>query len=445
MFRNRFIFLLSIALIISAFSSCNNNKIITVAPEAVVLGADGAGKYLTVEAPGEWVATSSADWVKLGINSGKEGVSSVYVYADKTTSARSAVLTFSSLGKSSMVSVSQTDGSAPQGGEQGGQGGQGEQGGGAASAGTYTFDFNAMGFSDQAEVPTVSKDGITISFEKGQASTPAKWYSVSDGVGGVRVYAKSTFSVASSKKITKIEFTFGTETQDKSGISSSPAGYTEPSWTGSAGSVTFTVDSEGKHRRIAKIAVTLSSEDSGVNPGGGQGQGGEQGGQGGQGGEQGGGTTPPSGSTLTDVLNGAFTGASSSTYIDWSGKKGSASSAVYAGNSAGQYNSVQLRSKNDNSGIITTASGGTLTSVEVKWNSNNSDKPSPRVLNVYGKNSAYSATTDLYDSSKQGTLLGSITCGSSTSLTVSGNYTYVALRSAENALYLDEIKITWTK
>ena len=117
MIRNRFIFLISIALIISAFSSCNNNKIITVAPEAVVLGADGAGKYLTVEAPGEWVATSSADWVKLGINSGKEGVSSVYVYADKTTSARSAVLTFSSLGKSSMVSVSQTDGFAPQGGE----------------------------------------------------------------------------------------------------------------------------------------------------------------------------------------------------------------------------------------------------------------------------------------------------------------------------------------
>ena len=431
MIRNRFISLLSIALIISAFSSCNNNKIITVTPEAVVLGADGAGKYLTVDAPGDWVATSSADWVKLGMNSGK-GVSSVYVYADKTTSARSGVLTFSSMGKSSMVSVSQTDGSASQGGEQGGQG-QGEQGGGAASAGTYTFDFNAMGYKDQDEVPTVSKDGITISFEKGQASTPAKWYSVSDGVGGVRVYAKSTFSVASSKKITKIEFTFGTETQDKSGISSSPAGYTEPSWTGSAGSVTFTVDSEGKHRRIAKIAVTLSSEDSGVNPGGGQG------------GEQGGGTTPPSGSTLTDVLNGAFTGASSSTYIDWSGKKGSASSAVYAGNSAGQYNSVQLRSKNDNSGIITTASGGTLTSVEVKWNSNNSDKPSPRVLNVYGKNSAYSATTDLYDSSKQGTLLGSITCGSSTSLTISGNYTYVALRSAENALYLDEIKITWTK
>lgn len=442
MIRNRFIFLFSIALIISAFSSCNN-KIITVSPEAVVLGADGAGKYLTVDAPGDWVATSSADWLKLGMSSGKEGVSSVYVYADKTTSVRSAVLTFSSMGNSSMVSVSQSDGSASQGG--GEQGGEQGGGGGTAVAGTYSFDFNAMGYSDQAEVPTVSKDGITISFEKGQASTPAKWFSVSDGVGGVRVYAKSSFTVASSKKITKIEFVFGTETQDKSGITSSPAGYSEPTWTGSAGSVTFTVDSEGKHRRIAKITVTLSSDDSGVNPGGGGGeQGGGQGGQGGQGGEQGGGSGSGS---FTDVLNAAFTGASSNTYIDWSGKKGSASAAVYAGNNASQYGAIQLRSKNDNSGIVSTTSGGKLSKIVLTWNSKSGEvgNTAARAVQVYGSTTAYSSPSDLYNSSKQGTLLGTITYGQGTELSVSGNYSYVGLRSKENALYLDEIKITWTK
>ena len=441
MFRNRFIFLISIALIISAFSSCNNNKIITVAPEAVVLGADGTGKYLTVEAPGEWVATSSADWVKLGINSGKEGVSSVYVYADKTTSARSAVLTFSSLGKSSMVSVSQTDGSAPQGGEQGGQGGQGEQGGGAASAGTYTFDFNAMGFSDQQDVPNQSKDGISISFDQAAASVPARWFSVKDGVGGVRVYAKSNFSVASSKKILKIAFTFGTQDKDNE-ITADCGTYSEPEWTGNSGKVVFSVSGTSGHRRIAKIAVTLSSEDSGVNPGGGQGQGGEQGGQGGeQGGEQGGGTGS---GTFTDVLNVAFIGVSGTDYQDWLGKKGSASSAVYAGHTAGGSSgneSIQMRTK-DNSGIISTTSGGKLTRVEVKWNSNTY---SPRALDVYGNTSPYSSPADLFDSGKQGTLLGSIEYGKSTSITVSGNYAYVGLRSKENALYLDEIKITWTK
>ena len=64
-------------------------------------------------------------------------------------------------------------------------------------------------------------------------------------------------------------------------------------------------------------------------------------------------------------------------------------------------------------------------------------------MNVYGKNNAYTAVTDLYDSSKQGTLLGTIVCGTSTELTISGDYTFVGLRSNSGAMYLDKIEITW--
>ncbi len=144
----------------------------------------------------------------------------------------------------------------------------------------------------------------------------------------------------------------------------------------------------------------------------------------------------------TDVIDLAFTGitANSTSYSDWSGKSGSASSAVYAGNSAGGNSSIQLRSSESNSGIVTTASGGKVTKVVVTWNSNTS---SGRTLDVYGKNTAYSAATDLYNSSTRGTKLGSIICGTSTELTISGDYTSVGLRSNSGAMYLTKIEITW--
>ena len=144
--------------------------------------------------------------------------------------------------------------------------------------------------------------------------------------------------------------------------------------------------------------------------------------------------------TKTDVLNRATTDAgNNSTYVSWSGKTAT-TNAVYAGNSAGSYDSIQLRSNNSNSGIITTTSGGQAVKVSVVWNGNTS---SGRTLNVYGKNSAYSAATDLYNSSNQGTLIGTIVYGSSTELEISDEYAYIGLRSASGAMYITSISITW--
>ena len=143
-----------------------------------------------------------------------------------------------------------------------------------------------------------------------------------------------------------------------------------------------------------------------------------------------------------DVITRETTGitSGSSSYSDWSGKTAT-SSAVYAGNSAGQNDAVQIRSKNNNSGIITTTSGGKVAKVSVVWNANT---VAGRKLDVYGKNSAYSAATDLYgDAEAQGTLLGSITKGTSTELSIDGDYTYIGLRSNADAMFLDQISITW--
>ena len=143
---------------------------------------------------------------------------------------------------------------------------------------------------------------------------------------------------------------------------------------------------------------------------------------------------------VVDVLNRELTGVSGTSYSEWSGKTAT-SSAVYAGNSAGGNDAIQLRSNNNNSGIVTTTSGGKATKVVVSWNSGTTNG---RTLNVYGKNSAYSAATDLYDNSKRGTHLGTIVYGTSTELTINGDYEYIGLRSNSGAMYLDEIQITWS-
>lgn len=144
--------------------------------------------------------------------------------------------------------------------------------------------------------------------------------------------------------------------------------------------------------------------------------------------------------TVTDYIDRAFTGvAATTTYAAWSEKTG-ASGAVYAGNSAGGNDAVQLRTNNNNSGIVTTKSGGKVKKIVVTWNSNTS---AGRTLDIYGKNSAYSAASDLYSTSTQGTKLGSIVKGTSTELTITGDYTYIGMRSNNAAMYITEIQITW--
>ena len=146
--------------------------------------------------------------------------------------------------------------------------------------------------------------------------------------------------------------------------------------------------------------------------------------------------------TVTDVLTQTTTGITGTDYTAFTGKTAT-SSAVYAGQCAGDKGSIQLRSNNSNSGVISTTSGGKLKKVTVVWNSNTA---SGRTLDVYGNTNAYSSATELYatgQNSNQGTKLGSIAYGTSTELTIEGNYQYIGLRSNSGAMYLTSISIDW--
>ena len=145
------------------------------------------------------------------------------------------------------------------------------------------------------------------------------------------------------------------------------------------------------------------------------------------------------GEIKTDELNRDFTGVSGTSYAEWSGKT-SNSTAVYAGQSAGGKDSIQLKSNDSISGIVTTTSGGYARKITVQWNSNTA---ATRTLDIYGSNTAYESASDLYGDSK-GTKLGSIVIETSTELVIEGDYQYIGIRSNSGALYLDSISIEWS-
>lgn len=151
------------------------------------------------------------------------------------------------------------------------------------------------------------------------------------------------------------------------------------------------------------------------------------------------------GQGVTDVLTSDCFAATTSSYLNFEGVKVT-SEAVYAGRTAKSKNSgaVQMNSSGS-SGIVTTSSGGTLTSVRVVWDTYTTQK---RTLEIYGKKKAYSSSENLYSTSNstKGTLIGSITYDGKTTngyVAIDEEYTYVGLRSKEGAIYLEKIEITY--
>lgn len=152
-----------------------------------------------------------------------------------------------------------------------------------------------------------------------------------------------------------------------------------------------------------------------------------------------------SGNEITDQLTATsldlgssyanFTATSSTTGITFKGQG--------MANSTG---AIQLRSKNNNSGIIITdnPNGYTLKSITIEWNSNTTDG---RTLDIYGKNTAYTSSdaSDLYstDAATQGESLGSIVKGTSTSIDISGSYQFIGMRSNNGAMYITKITLVW--
>ena len=152
---------------------------------------------------------------------------------------------------------------------------------------------------------------------------------------------------------------------------------------------------------------------------------------------------------VTDVLVADMLAATTSSYVSFSGVEGTKSDAIYAGstakNTANSESNIQLRDSNS-SGIVSTTSGGYVSSIEISWTGNTA---AGRVISIYGSNEAYTSAGDLYSNSAHGTLLGELTkegtAEDTKALTISGQYKYIGIRSKSGAQYPSEIKITWTK
>lgn len=139
----------------------------------------------------------------------------------------------------------------------------------------------------------------------------------------------------------------------------------------------------------------------------------------------------PSAKTVTDSLTSEINGGSGTGYNPFADKKYN-SQALYAGRTAKGNNAIQLNDSNT-AGIYTTKSGGKVVSISLKWNTNNDD----RTVDIYGRNTPYDKVEKV-----AGEKIGSASTGT-TEVELSANPKYILIVSNKNALYLDQIEITW--
>ena len=142
---------------------------------------------------------------------------------------------------------------------------------------------------------------------------------------------------------------------------------------------------------------------------------------------------------VTDVLTAADFVSQSGNYMDYdftSSKTG----AKYVAFIYGVTTKIQMNSKK-NKGLITSVSGGVVKSIKIEFESKNSS-----AVKIYGSKKAYTATADVVDASKQGTLIKTVeNSKTAVEVPVSDSYNYVAFASAKGVLYISKITIVWEK
>lgn len=115
-----------------------------------------------------------------------------------------------------------------------------------------TIIFSSL-YTTTTEVTSVEGTYMTITFAKGSASNPPKYYPTGEAV---RVYGGGTMTVT-AENITKIDLTFGNG-DNTNVITTNVGSYEEPTWTGAADEVVFSVGGSSGHRKIASVAVTMN-------------------------------------------------------------------------------------------------------------------------------------------------------------------------------------------
>ena len=139
---------------------------------------------------------------------------------------------------------------------------------------------------------------------------------------------------------------------------------------------------------------------------------------------------------VVDKLTASDFTATSTGYTDFK-DVASTSGIKYAGNSAKNGSNIQLKSKNSNSGIVSTTAKRILTKVEAEWSST-----ATGTLDVYGYNTAFNDATELYNT--KAVKLGSLTSASpSLEIPTDAKYAYVGVRSNKGAVIIASISFTW--
>ena len=114
---------------------------------------------------------------------------------------------------------------------------------------------------------TVTKDGVTVVFDKGTGQSAPAWYDK-----GLRLYAKNTVTISSESTITAISFNWEKQgSKDFNTVTASTGNYSHPSeagvgsWTGEANSVVFTLGATGQ-LQLNTFSVTLGEGGGGETP-----------------------------------------------------------------------------------------------------------------------------------------------------------------------------------
>lgn len=150
--------------------------------------------------------------------------------------------------------------------------------------------------------------------------------------------------------------------------------------------------------------------------------------------------------TVTDELTATILNVSTNGYKKFATKTLSSGAsydgAAYVGTGKSQ-KGIQIRTKVDKglyTGIITSASGGTIKSITINFNSSNAQS-----LEIYGKNTAYTTAKDLFGSAA-GELIKNVS-NSKTAVTITPNkaYKFIGFKSNKGTIYIDKITIVWEK
>ena len=130
-----------------------------------------------------------------------------------------------------------------------------------ANAAEVTFDLTS-GYANAEEVSSVSKDGVTLTFDKGTNSNTPKWYTTGTAI---RLYGGSTLTVNSTVgTVTSVVFTFSgtSNTLSNTGAATVTEGaYSESgttgTWTLNSTNATITRGGTSGHARIKNVVVTV--------------------------------------------------------------------------------------------------------------------------------------------------------------------------------------------